>query len=233
MQIQTTKNSTVSPVVLVYGAAGVGKTYLANPSECEAPIVADVDMGLSSLRAFDVPFVSIKNPSDIEKFIEQAKQNFGYPKEKGFKTIILDDLTELGMLWLRTNKASFKNPMQAYGALADWSMKIIHDFRAFTELGFNVVFLCKEEKIQDATTGGLIWSPQFPGKQIQGMLDYLVGEVFHMEIYVDPADENQQKHRVFRTVRTPQIAAKSRYGKFGELEYANLNSIFSRMKEEL
>ena len=233
MQIQTTKNSTISPVVLVYGAAGVGKSYLANPSECDSPIVADVDKGLSSLRAFDVPFVSINTPDDILAFINGVKQNFGHSQGEGFKTIILDDLTELGMLWLRKNKPTFKNPMQAYGALADYTMGIIHEFRAFTELGFNVVFLCKEEKTQDQTTGGLIWSPQFPGKQIQGMLDYLVGEVFHMEIYIDPADESQQKHRVFRTSRTPQIAAKSRYGKFGELEYANLNSIFSRMKEEV
>ncbi len=233
MQIQTTKNSKVSPVVLVYGAAGVGKTYLADPNQCESPIVVDVDKGLSSLRAFDVPFVSINTEKDLDEFIAQVKSNFGYAEGQGFKTIILDDLTELGMSWLRNNKHTFKNPMQAYGALADWTMQIIHEFRAFSELGFNVVFLCKEEKIQDHTTGGLIWSPQFPGKQIQQMLDYLVGEVFHMEIYVDPADDNQQKHRVFRTVRTPQIAAKSRYGKFGELEYANLNSIFSRMKEEV
>ena len=221
MQIESTKNSTVSPAILVYGAAGVGKTCLANPATCESPIVVDVDMGLSSLREFDVPFVSIKNPNDISEFIQLVK------------TIILDDLTELGMMWLRLNKASFKNPMKAYGEMADWAMQIIHEFRGFTQLGYQVVFLCKEEKVQDQTTGGLIWSPAFPGKQIQNMLDYLVGEVFHMEIYVDPADENQQKHRVFRTVRTPQIAAKSRYGKFGELEYANLNSIFSRMKESV
>lgn len=231
MQIESTKNSTVSPAILIYGAAGVGKTYLANPETCESPIVVDVDMGLSSLRAFDVPFVSIKNPNDIAEFIQLVKSNFNDGNQ--FKTIILDDLTELGMMWLRLNKASFKNPMKAYGEMADWAMQIIHEFRGFTQLGYQVVFLCKEEKVQDQTTGGLIWSPAFPGKQIQNMLDYLVGEVFHMEIYVDPADENQQKHRVFRTVRTPQIAAKSRYGKFGELEYADLTSIFSRMKESV
>jgi len=233
MQIQTTKNSKVSPVVLIYGAAGVGKSYLANPENCDRPIVIDLDKGLSSLRQFDVPFVSINSANDIQDCLNQAKGNFGYADGQGFKTIILDDLTEMGMMWLRQNKASFKNLMQAYGEMADWSMQIIHEFRALSEFGFNVVFLCKEEKIQDHSTGGLIWGPQFPGKQIQSMLDYLVGEVFHMEIYVDPADESQQKHRVFRTVRTPQIAAKSRYGKFGELEYANLNSIFSRMKEEV
>ncbi len=234
MQIQTTKNSKVSPVVLIYGAAGVGKTFLANPQDCSDAVVIDVDMGLSSLRSFDVPFLSVRKPEDIKNCLEMARlNNFGYPKGEGFKTIILDDLTELGLLWLRTNKSSFKNPMKAYGELADWAMQIIHDFRALSEIGFNVVFLCKEEKIQDHTTGGLIWNPAFPGKQIQGMLDYLVGEVFHMEIYVDPNDESQEKKRVFRTMRTPQIAAKSRYGKFGELEYANLNSIFSRMKEEV
>lgn len=231
MQIESTKNSTVSPAILVYGAAGVGKTCLANPQTCESPIVVDVDMGLSSLRDFDVPFVSIKNPNDIAEFIQLVKSNFNNASQ--FKTIILDDLTELGMMWLRLNKASFKNPMKAYGEMADWAMQIIHEFRGFTQLGYDVVFLCKEERIADYTTGGLIWGPAFPGKQIQSMLDYLVGEVFHMEIYVDPADETQQKHRVFRTARTPQIAAKSRFGKFGELEYANLISIFSRMKESV
>ncbi len=86
MQIQTTKNSKVSPVVLVYGAAGVGKTYLADPNQCESPIVVDVDKGLSSLRAFDVPFVSINTEKDLDEFIAQVKSNFGYAERLGSTT---------------------------------------------------------------------------------------------------------------------------------------------------
>lgn len=229
MQIQTTKNSKVNPVVLVYGPSKIGKTNLART--CDSPIIADVDMGLSSLRDTDIPFLTIRKPDDMKDFLNQAKGNFGYAQGEGFKTIFVDDLTELGMMWLRLNKASFKNPMKAYGELGDWALNLIYELRALSEYGYNVVFLCKEEKVQDANTGGLVWSPSFPGKAIQNMLDYLVGEVYHMEQFVDPNDETQTKHRVFRTLRNPQIAAGSRYGGFGELEFADLGSMFTRMKE--
>lgn len=228
MEIQTTSNAKVQSTVLVYGPSKSGKTSLAKT--CPDCIIADVDMGLSSLREMDIPYVPIRKTEDILEFLEAAKRNFDYPEGSGFKTIIIDDLTEIGSLWLRLNKNGYKNLMQAYGALADWTLELIHGFRNLSEQGFNIVFICKEEKIKDHTTGGLIWSPAFPGQAIQNMLDYLVGEVYHMEQWIDPADESQQKHRVLRTVRSPQIAAGSRFGKFGELEFADLGSMFDRMK---
>lgn len=196
-----------------------------------SPIIADVDCGLSSLRGVNIPFVTIEKWQDMDWFYAQC---IG-PWKGTHKTVIIDDLSAMGEMYLVDAKTRHKNKMQAYGELNDWALTQIHRFRKLAEIGYYVVFLCKEEKIKDHNTGGLIWGPSFPGLAVTGMLDFLVGEVYHFELWTDPnnADLATNTHRVLRTKRTNQIAAGSRFGKLGELELANLTSIYSKMEQDV
>lgn len=193
-------------------------------------MVADFDHGLSSLRGYKIPYVTMEKWTDLDWFYDQC---IG-PWIGKVKTIIIDDLTAMGEMYLKDALPRHKNKMQAYGELNEWALDQIHRFRKLTDIGYYVVFLCKEEKVTDHTTGGLLWGPAFPGKAVQQMLDYLVEEVYHFELWTDPNEPDPTKnvHRVLRTKRTNQIAAGSRFGKLGEIEYANLQQIYQKMETE-
>ena len=225
MTLQSTKNLPVQTTVLIYGAAKIGKTWLA--TQCPSPVIACIDRGVSSLREFDLPFDTINSFADLnDRFFNDC---LTAPYKKQFKTIIIDDLCALADMFLVAEKPRHKDPRKAYFELSDAILAFLHKFNTLAEQhGYFVVYLCKETKVVEAMTGLTLTAPMVPGKAIGPMLPYLVGEVWHMELWLDPTD-NQLK-RVFRTKRNNAVDAGSRYGKFGELEYANLTSLFERMK---
>lgn len=143
-----------------------------------------------------------------------------------FHTIIIDDITELAEQFLVQEKPKHKNMMQAYGQLNDEFMALIRKLR---ELQKYVMIIAKQDKIKDEITGGMIYSPMFPGKAVAPMLPFLFGEIYHMEAYVDPKTAVQTP--VLRTKRDAynQYDAGSRSGKLAEIEIANMSSIFTKI----
>lgn len=221
MQIQSTNTVKVSPQCLIYGAAKSGKTRLI--PTMPKPFVCSTDNGLSSIRDSDIKFYNCTNWSNFKReflpwvFSTQANE---------YSTIVIDDLTELAEQFLVEEKPRHKNMMQAYGQLNDEFMLLIRKFR---ELQKYLVFICKQDKIKDELTGGMIYSPMFPGKAVQPMLPFLFGEVYHMESYTDP--KTAIAYPTLRTKRDQfnQYDAGSRCGKLQEIEFANMGEIFKKM----
>jgi hypothetical protein len=145
-----------------------------------------------------------------------------------FETIVIDDLTELAEQFLFEEKPKHKNLMQAYGQLNDEMMKLIRQIRWEIPNKY-VMLICKQDKIKDELTGGMIYSPMFPGKAVAPMLPFLFGEVYHMESWRDPA--TNQSYEVLRTKRDSmnQFDAGSRSGKLAELEMADMGAIFRKI----
>lgn len=221
MQIQSTKTVTVLPHCLVYGAAKSGKTRLI--PTCPKPFVCSTDNGLSSIRETDTPFVNITSWNQFQtQFMPWVFTN----ASSQFHTIIIDDITELAEQFLVQEKPKHKNMMQAYGQLNDEFMALIRKLR---ELQKYVMIIAKQDKIKDEITGGMIYSPMFPGKAVAPMLPFLFGEIYHMEAYVDPKTAVQTP--VLRTKRDAynQYDAGSRSGKLAEIEIANMSSIFTKI----
>jgi len=212
---------TLSPVnhCLVYGRAKTGKTRCIPTAP--NPVICSTDAGLESIRAFNLPFHPVLQYSDYLAFEQAATTG----QLNQYDTVAIDDLTELAEIYLREEKPKHKNGMQAYGALNDEMMRVVRFWRA--QKAFTSVLICKQERIKDESTGGLIYAPKIPGQAVAPMLPYLFGSVYHMESYTNPQDQSVME--VFRTKSNPQFDAGDRSGKLAELEPANLDYIFKKV----
>lgn len=219
LQLETTANQTLLNHCLVYGPAKSGKTRLALTAP--NPVILNTDNGLSVLREHSVPtFDATQTYDQYLQFENAAKAG----QLNQFDTVIVDDLTELAQIYLTKVKPDHKNLMQAYGALNDEMMRVIRFWR--NQSYYTVVFLCKQEKVKDEMTGGMIYGPLIPGKAVQQMLPYLVGSVYQMTTYTDPA--TQAVHEVLRCKRNNQYDAGDRSGRLSEFEFANLAAVFQK-----
>lgn len=218
LNVQTTSVCKALNHCLIYGRAKSGKTRLAPTAP--KPFIVSTDAGLSSIREYDLPFHNVKAHKDY-LLVEQAFQK---GELSNYQTLIIDDLTELAEIFLTERKPHYKNLKQAYGDLNDEMMRVIRFWRCQEQI--TVVFICKEEKTKDEYTGAITYGPCIPGKAVSPMLPYLLGSVYHMEIWTDPA--TGKNHEVLRCKQNNQYEAGDRSGKLGELEFPNLSSIFAK-----
>lgn len=222
MQILSTANSISLPHCLIYGPPKIGKTVAA--ATAPKPFIFDCDQGVSSLKGTNTPYFDI---TTWAQWCEATKWWFESAEAKQFETLVIDDLTEVAELFLVMEKPKHKNLMQAYGQLNDEMMRLIRLYRQPRDR--TTVFICKQDRIADTLTGGLIYAPMIPGKAVQQMLPYLVGEVYQMYLWTDPQGV---AHRCLRTARdsTNSFDAGSRSGKLAPIEFANLTNIFNKVK---
>lgn len=204
---------------LIYGRAKTGKTRLIPTAP--NPVICSADSGLESIRQFNLPYHPVKTYADYLKFEQYAASG----QLSQFQTVALDDLTEIAEIFLKEEKPRHKNLMQAYGALNDEMMRVVRFWR--NQEKFTSVIICKQERIKDESTGGLIYAPCIPGKAVAPMLPYLFGSVYHMETWTDP--QSSQSYEVLRTKQNSQYEAGDRSGKLAELEMANLSHIFQKV----
>ena len=219
LKLLTTNDVALVNHCLIYGPAKVGKTR--SIATAPSPVICSADEGLASIRSANIPFHHCRNYDDYLLF-EQAATN---GELNAFSTVAIDDLTEIANMFLVQEKPKHKNLMQAYGALNDELMRVIRFWRQ--QLAFTAVIICKQERIKDETTGGLIYCPAIPGRAVAPQLPYLFGSVYHMEDWTDPS--TQQVHDVFRCKRNAQYDAGDRSGKLNEIEFANLTNVFTKV----
>jgi hypothetical protein len=221
MSLQLLSTNTVTPVshCLIYGPAKSGKTRLIPTAP--QPVICSSDAGLASIREHNLPFHEVQTYSDYLVFEQAATKG----ELNGFETVAIDDLTEIAYLFIQEERPKHKNLMQAYGALNDEMMRVIRFWR--NQSAFTAVIICKQERIKDESTGGLIYAPMIPGKAVAPQLPYLFGSVYHTEEWTDPT--TQAVHEVVRCKRNAQYDAGDRSGKLNEIEFANLKDIFAKV----
>lgn len=146
------------------------------------------------------------------------------PAAQQFKTIVFDDLSEMAALYLIKALKANKDGRKAYGQMGE---EILAFLRKMRELKTHtIVIICKEERVQNER-GELLYSPMIPGRAVQPLLPYLLGQIYHMESWTDPA--TNQVHEVVRCKRSDQVEAGDRSGKLAELEMANLGAIIQKV----
>ena len=204
--------------LLVYGAAGAGKTSLI--PTLPAPLVLSAEGGLLSIKGADVPFVEIKSMDDLKEAYQWLTES---EEAAQFESVALDSISEIAEVVLAEEKATAKDPRQAYGALQDQMQMII---RAFRDLpGKHVYFSAKMEKAQDET-GRILYAPSMPGNKLAQQLPYFFDEVLALRVEKD-AEGNTQ--RALMCASDGLWSAKDRSGSLDAWESADLGAVIAKI----
>jgi phage nucleotide-binding protein len=220
IQLKSSGDVAVQQVrLLVYGQAGAGKTSLI--PTLPSPVILSAEAGLLSISGSNLPFVEINSVETLREAYQWLTES---SEAAQFESVALDSISEIAEVVLANEKATAKDPRQAYGALQDVMGGII---RAFRDLpGKHVYFTAKLEKSQDEM-GRILYSPSMPGAKLGQQLPYFFDLVLPLRVEKD-ADGN--------TVRSLQCqsdgiwTAKDRSGRLAPWEAADLGQLIRKIQ---
>jgi phage nucleotide-binding protein len=204
--------------VLVYGAAGAGKTSLIKT--LPNPIVLSAEGGLLSLQDADLPYIEI---GDMETLLEAYTWLTESDDAKNFESVALDSISEIAEVVLNTEKKSTKDPRQAYGAMQEQMADIIRVFRDLS--GRHVYMSAKLEKAQDEM-GRVLYAPSMPGNKAGQSLPYFFDEVLALRV---EKDSDGVVQRALMCDSDGLWLAKDRSGKLEAWESPDLGEIINKI----
>lgn len=203
--------------VLVYGAAGAGKTSLIKT--LPNPIVLSAEGGLLSIQDADLPYIEINTIDDLREAYSFLVSEEG----AAFDSVALDSISEIAEVVLNAEKKTAKDPRQAYGAMQEQMADLI---RAFRDLpGKHVYMSAKLEKSQDET-GRMLYAPSMPGNKTGQSLPYFFDEVLALRVERDGEGNTQ---RALMCDSDGLWQAKDRSGKLAAWEAPDLGAIIEKI----
>jgi len=202
---------------LIYGQAGAGKTSLI--PTMPNPIILSAEGGLLSIRDSNLPFIEIDGMDTLR---EAYKWLTGSDEAKGFESIALDSISEMGEVCLAAEKAKSKDPRQAYGEMQTTMAEVVRSFR---DLPRHVLFTAKLDKTQDEM-GRMLYSPSMPGQKTGQALPYFFDLVLALRVEKD-TDGNIQRALMCQSDGLWQ--AKDRSGKLDAWEAPDLGAIIEKI----
>lgn len=203
--------------LLVYGAAGAGKTSLIRT--LPSPIVLSAEGGLLSIQDADLPYFEIATMNDLRDAYAFITSDQGH----AFNSVALDSISEIAEVVLNAEKKVAKDPRQAYGAMQEQMSDLI---RAFRDLpGKHVYMSAKLEKAQDEM-GRILYAPSMPGNKVGQQLPYFFDEVLALRVEKD-AEGNTQRALMCDSDGLWQ--AKDRSGKLSAWEAPDLGAIIEKI----
>lgn len=205
--------------MLVYGDAGVGKTMLA--ATLPTPVILSAESGLLSLRKFNIPVIGITTVEDLQ---EAYKWATGSAEAKGFQSIAIDSITEIGEVVLANAKRQVKDPRQAYGELIEKMETVIKLFRDLPQK--HVYMSSKMEYNKDETTGISTYGPAMPGAKLAQKMPYLFDFMFRLGIN---KTTDGSSYRFLQTQPDMKYGAKDRTGALAQIEEPHLGKIILKV----
>ncbi len=218
IQLKNTRDIAVQGVkVLVYGAAGAGKTTLVKT--LPDPVVLSAEAGLLSLAAEDIPYIEITSMDDLKAAYEWLLTDAGLQ----FRTVCLDSISEIAEVILNAEKKTAKDVRQAYGIMQEQVTDLI---RAFRDLqGRHVYFSAKLEKSTDEM-GRMLYAPSMPGNKVGQQLPYFFDEVLALRV---EKDQDGKTQRALMCDSDGIWTAKDRSGKLDFWEAPDLGRIIEKL----
>ena len=204
--------------LLVYGQAGAGKTSLIKT--LPNPVIISAEAGLLSIADANIPFIEVTSMDDLKEAYEWIATS---AEGKGFDSIALDSISEIGEVVLNYEKKVAKDPRQAYGAMQEQMTDIIRAFRDLS--GKHVYFSGKVEKTSDEM-GRILYAPSMPGNKLGQQLPFFFDEVLALRLERD-ADGNAQRALMCQSDGLWQ--AKDRSGKLSAWEMPDLGEIIKKI----
>lgn len=212
--------------LLIYGDPGAGKTYLAATAQDHkntSPILfLDVEGGTTTIRHRpDVDVIQIRTMQEIEKIHKELFLD----KDRYYKTVIIDSITELQKLDMNTvmreqwqkkpDSTDIYVPSQREWGKSGERMRMI--IRGFRDLPCNTIVTALLGESTDDSTGIKSYYPSLPGKlrnEVPGFFD-VVG-------YLNTATEKDGDNkeviiRQLQLAKTKRVIAKDRTSSLGDL----------------
>ncbi len=203
--------------VLTYGPAGAGKTSLI--PTMPNPIILSAEAGLLSITDSNLPYIEIDGMDTLREAYRWLKDS---DEAKGYDSVALDSISEIGEVCLAHEKTVAKDPRQAYGEMQTAMGEAI---RLFRDLPMHVMFTAKLDKSQDEM-GRLLYAPSMPGNKTGQALPYFFDLVLAMRVEKD-ADGNIQRALMCQSDGLWQ--AKDRSGKLDTWEAPDLGQIIEKV----
>ena len=219
VNLRNTNDVSISGVkLLVYGAAGAGKTYLIKT--LPDPIILSAEAGLLSIRGSDLSYFAIESMADLNEVYSWLTSS---DEAKKYQSIALDSISEIAEVVLSAEKKTAKDPRQAYGAMSDQMADLV---RAFRDLpGKHVYFSAKVEKAQDEM-GRILYAPSMPGNKFAQQMPYFFDEVLALRMERTPEGEIQ---RALMCESDGIWTAKDRSGRLAPWEEPDLGAIIRKI----
>lgn len=214
----TSSLSTNGVKVLVYGAAGAGKTSLI--STLPKPVILSAEGGLLSLQGTDIPYIEISNMKDLGEAYQWVT---GSEEANAFTSVALDSISEIAEVVLSAEKKGAKDPRQAYGAMQEQMTDLIRAFRDIPSK--HVYFSAKLEKATDEM-GRVLYYPSMPGNKVGQQLPYFFDEVLALRVEKDSEGVPQ---RALMCEPDGLWTAKDRSGRLDPWEAPDLGAIIKKM----
>jgi hypothetical protein len=198
-QLKSTKGvGTDRLKAIVYGPAGVGKTYLASTTpDPEGTLILSAEAGLLTLSTFDIRFVEITDLSQLNSVMEELVSGT-FP----CTWLIIDSLSEICEVCLAHEMEAARDPRKAYGELAK---RMITFVRLCRDLPMHVIMTAKMDR--DTSGTDAFMTVGLPGKM-------LIKDVPHFFDFMLPLrtfqDDEGTIRRALQTQPADGYVAKSR-----------------------
>lgn len=228
--------------ILIYGDSGVGKTVLAGsasdvPEMCPV-LVIDIEGGTESLKSTypDVDVVRVQTWDEMQSVYNELALG-----KTGYKTVILDSLTEIQKfnMYFIMDRASKKNPNQDpdVPSMREWGINLEQCrrlVRAFRDLPMNTIVTALSKDDKNERTAKVTTKPSLSGKlagEVAAFLD-IVG-YYYVKAVVQ-SDKSVVLERNLLTQMTDQYIAKDRSGKLPQVVSSpTMRAIYDLMNQPI
>lgn len=203
--------------MLFYGDSGVGKTRLAGSADAvpsmRPVLLIDIEGGQETLRNCypRVETVRVRNMNEMNDVYSEL-----YDMKHGFKTVILDSVTEIQQFSMGDimSRMKIENPDrdEDVPSMREWGKNLIQMrrlTRGFRDLDMHTIFTALNENEKDDVTGRRMMSPLLTGKFSKEIAALLDGVYYYYVKNVVEDDVEVQK-RLLLTRKTDTVVAKDR-----------------------
>jgi phage nucleotide-binding protein len=206
--------------ILIYGAAGAGKTTLCATAPGKK-LMIDMESGLLSVRDDkNIDVIQVKKAEDVMEICQALQSG-----ELQYDTVCLDSISEMSEILLNYEKAKHKDPRMAYGNVQE---SVTNVMRAYRDLHMHVVFVSKMEK--QNVDNVMQYEPKMVGTKLGQSITYFFDEVLALRVIEEQDDDGDiVKNRWLQTDVGQGFTAKDRSGKLEPFEEPCLNSIIGKL----
>jgi hypothetical protein len=220
--------------IAIHGRSGIGKTMLAATAAGFKPLIiltektGDESLQPESIRKvfgpdradilYEIDLIEAYEPDEFEQAVQFAQES------EDHDLVIFDSFSKASRLILKVAKSKYTDGRKAYGEHNDSALDLME---AMTDLNKHSVYICHTTRIEDSSTGEVLYYPGFEGK---ALVEKFVYELAHVLFLDTDFDDDGEAFRVLRAHQgDTDKFAKNRGGKLNEIEEPHIGRLIAKL----